>query len=205
MNWSALVSLYHFCVITHSIITTSSAIYYNKQINHRCRSCNTWPALPRLLSLLRPSPSCRQSSGWLDKRWERKLYVNHQPFLLRKLVCEEWNLRRPKVLLSQYTPCPPPGWLLIVRAVAQHVWHPRHVPPRQLCSYGHHLWLSSSLLCCSEKVVLDWFIQYDWAFCRELEVKNSNEARTSEVIEDMKPKDLLSTEWINLTDMGTIV
>ena len=106
---------------------------------------------------------------------------------------------------SMYTPCPPPGWLLIVRAVAQHVWHAWHVPPRQLCSYGHHPWLSSSLLCCSETVGLDWFIQYDWAFCRELEVKNSNEARTNEVNKDMKPEDLLSTEWINSTDMPTIV
>ena len=103
------------------------------------------------------------------------------------------------------TPCPPPGWLLIVRAVAQHVWHARQVPPRQLCSYGHHPWLSSSLLCCSEKVGLDWFIQYDWAFWRELEVKNSNDARTSEVNKDMKPEDLLSTEWINSTDIPTIV
>ena len=101
MNWSALVSLYHFCVITHSIITTSSAIHYNKQINRRCRSCNMWPTLPRLPSLPRPSPSCRPSSGWLDKRWERKLYINHQPFLLCKLVCEEWKLRRPIVLPTQ--------------------------------------------------------------------------------------------------------
>ena len=106
---------------------------------------------------------------------------------------------------SMYTPCPPPGWLLTVRAVAQHVWHARHVPPRQLCSYGHRPWLSSFLLYCSEKVVLDWFFQHDWAFCREVEVKNSNQARTSKVNKDMKPEDLLSTEWINSTYMGTIV
>ena len=91
---------------------------------------------------------------WVIGQAVRKKIL-HQPFLLRKLVCEEWKLRRLIVLLSQYTPCPPPGWLLIVRAIAQHVWHAWHVPPRQLCSYGHHPWLSSSLLCCSEKVVLD--------------------------------------------------
>ena len=39
----------------------------------------------------------------------------------------------------------------------------------------------------------------------ELEVKNSNDARISEVNKDMKPEDLLSTEWIKSTDIPTIV